>query len=359
MKKYMYKFILFSAALLMVSCSNETPKETLEISPAIQVSVREVKSHKKSPFLSVSGKIKATNSADISTRMMGYVDKVYVNVGDSVRKGQLLLAINSADLQAKKAQADAQIAQATTGFKNAEKNYSRFKSLYATTSVTQKEMDDMTAKYQMANAGLEAAKQLKNEVLAQLNYSNITAPFEGVITNKNIEVGAMANPGVPFMTLENSNNFEVMARVPETEIANIQQGITVKVLVKSANKVVPGIVSEISTSAKNTGGQYLVKITLQKTDATILSGMFATVQFPQEKELKTAMVLIPLQAIITKGQLSGVYTVGQHHTAILRWLRLGRTFDDQVEVLSGLSAEESYIIAAQGKLFNGAKISVQ
>ena len=71
------------------------------------------------------------------------------------------------------------------------------------------------------------------------------------------------------------------------------------------------------------------------------------------------MVLIPTDAIVTNGQLSGVYTVSQTNTALLRWLRLGRTFGNQVEVLSGLNSNEAYIISADGKLYNGLKISVQ
>lgn len=169
----------------------------------------------------------------------------------------------------------------------------------------------------------------------------------------------MANPGVPLISMETPGNFEVMAMVPETEIAQIETGITVDVLVKAINQTLKGKVTEVSTSAKNTGGQYLVKIDLEKTDANILSGMFTTVQFPVERKAATAMVLIPKEAIVTNGQLSGVYTVSQSNTAILRWLRLGRTFGDQVEVLSGLSSDEAYIVSAEGKLFNGAKISVQ
>ena len=120
-----------------------------------------------------------------------------------------------------------------------------------------------------------------------------------------------------------------------------------------------GKVSEVSTSSKNTGGQYLVKIYLDKTDANILSGMFTTVQFPIERKAKSELVLIPTEAIVTNGQLSGIYTVSQSNTALLRWLRLGRTFGNQIEVLSGLNSDEAYIVSAEGKLFNGAKITIQ
>ena len=87
--------------------------------------------------------------------------------------------------------------------------------------------------------------------------------------------------------------------------------------------------------------------------------MFVTVQFPIEKQQKTEIILIPKEALVTKGQLYGVYTVSESNTALLRWLRIGRTYGNQVEVLSGLSSDESYIISADGKLYNGAKVSIQ
>ncbi|WP_298499678.1 efflux RND transporter periplasmic adaptor subunit [uncultured Algibacter sp.] len=357
--KNIYTILTVTVALLLASCGGDSKKSIEDNVPAITVKVNQVEANGNNPFLSVSGKIQATNSADLSTRMMGYVNNVHVNVGDKVRKGQLLVSINNTDLQAKKAQINAGITEATAAFNSAKKDYNRFKNLFADNSASQKEMDDMTANFEMAKARLEAAKQMKNEINAQFTYSNITAPFNGTITSKNVKIGDMANPGMPLISIETPGHFEVIAMVPETEISTIKKGTTVNVLVKSINKTLKGKVTEVSTSAKNTGGQYLAKINLNKTDTNILSGMFATVQFPIERKATTSMILIPTDAIVTNGQLSGIYTVSQSNTALLRWIRLGKVFENQVEVLSGLNADEAYIVSAEGKLFNGAKISIQ
>lgn len=357
--KNIYTILTVTIALALASCGSDDKKAVADQSPAINVTVNEVATNTNSPFLSVSGKIQASNSADLSTRMMGYVTDVHVNVGDEVQKGQLLVSINNTDLQAKRAQVEAGIREATAAFNNAQKDYNRFQNLLADNSASQKEMDDITAYFEMSKARLESAKQMKNEVNAQLDYSNITAPFSGTITSKSVKTGDMANPGMPLIGIEKPENFEVIAMVPETEISEIKTGTTVNVLVKSINETLKGKVTEVSTSAKHTGGQYLVKINLDKTETTILSGMFVTVQFPVEKQSKTELILIPTNAIVTNGQLSGVYTVSQTNTALLRWLRLGRTFGDQVEVLSGLNSDEAYIVSAEGKLFNGAKITIQ
>ena len=357
--KKSYTILTISFALLLASCGSEDKKAVVDNSSAITVKTNKVVESNKGPLLAVSGKIQATNAADLSTRMMGYVNKVYVNVGDQVRSGQLLVAINNTDLQAKKAQVNAGITEATAAFNNAQKDYNRFKNLFSENSASQKEMDDMTANYEMAKARLEAANQMKNEVNAQFAYSNITAPFSGVVTSKSVEVGDMANPGQPLISIEAPGKFKVIAMVPESEISQIKVGTPVQVDVKSIGKTISGKVTEASSSARHTGGQYLVEVALDKTNVDILSGMFTTVNFPIEKATTNEMVLLPKDILVNNGQLSGVYTISDNNTAILRWLRLGKTYGDQVEVLSGLSPEETYIISADGKLFNGAKISIQ
>ena len=351
--------VTFLATAFLASCGSEDKKTVTDNSLVISVMVSQVANDINNPFLAVSGKIQSEKSAALSTRIMGFVTNTPVNVGDKVSKGQLLIAINNSDLQAKKAQVNASILEATAAFKNAEKDYNRFKNLFADKSASQKEFDDITAYYQMAKARLEAANQMKNEINSQFAYTNITAPFGGVITAKMIEKGDMANPGQPLISIETTGNFEVIAMVPESEISSIKQGISVDVTIKSINKTVKGIVKEVSSSSKNTGGQYLVKIGLDKSTAPILSGMFATIQLPIEKNSTSQSTLIPMDVIVSNGQLSGVYTVSQSNTAILRWLTLGKTYGNQVEVLSGLNSDESYIVSANGKLFNGAKVSIQ
>ncbi|MGB8703459.1 MAG: efflux RND transporter periplasmic adaptor subunit [Gillisia sp.] len=352
-------FTLLVFTLLFISCGDKEPAKNEGLN-AIKVEVSKPSARDNGGFVTASGKIEAKNSAEISTRMMGYVTNVKIQVGQKVKKGQSLMSINNADLLAKKAQAEANISKATAAYKSAKKDYDRFVSLFAENSASQKELDDMTAHMEMAKAELEGAKQMRNEVMAQFSYSNITAPFSGIITNTFVKEGDMANPGQPLVSLEGTSKLQVSAMVSEGQISDIKEGMPAKVLIKSLNKEVEGKVSEVSLSAKNTGGQYLVKIDLDESDPSILSGMFVNVQFPIEKSAKTTptdLVLVPKSALVTRGQLTGIYTVGTGNVAILRWLRTGETIDGKVEVLSGLSADEQYIVSADGRLFNGAKVN--
>jgi len=293
--------------------------------------------------------------------MMGYVTSVKVKTGQKVSKGQLLATISSTDLQAKKAQAEAGVNQATAMYNSAKRDYDRFVVLFSQKSASQKEMDDMTTHFEMAKAGLETARQMKNEVMAQFSYTNITAPFSGTVTGTFVKEGDMANPGMPIVSVEGASKLQAVVMVSESEISNIKNGMTTNVNIKSLDKTIKGKVAEVSTSARNTGGQYIVKIDLDKTE-NVLSGMFVNAVFPIEKQAEQTqnnLVLIPQEIVITQGQLKGIYVVNDDNKAILRWLRLGKTYGNDIEVLSGLTSGEKYVLQADGRLFNGAKVSFQ
>lgn len=360
MKKLNFTALVVSAILLTSCGGNKTEEVVISKGPSIEVQVGSITSNDNQPFVTASGTVESENSANVSTRMMGYITKVHVKVGQRVSQGQLLVSINNTDLQAKKAQVEASILQAEAAYNSAKKDYERFVALFSQQSASQKELDDMTARYEMAKAGLEGAKQMKNEIQAQFAYSNITAPISGVITNTFVKEGDMANPGMPLVSVEGTGGYQVVARVSESDITSIKNGMKVKVLLKSKNAILDGKVTEVSLSATNTGGQYMVKINLDKTTTELLPGMYTTVQFPVDKKVnETDKTLIPISAVLTKGDLKGVYTVSQQNTAVLRWIRLGRTYGDQVEVLSGLNPEEKFILSADGKLFNGSPISIK
>ena len=358
MKKIIIPFI---ALIALVSCKKEAT-ETLPTEKPIVVKVSGISAGTNSSFVSASGKIEAENSANLSTRMMGFVTKLHVQVGQKVTTGQLIVSINNTDLQAKKAQVDASILQATAAYNNAKKDYDRFTNLFKQQSASQKELDDMTARYEMAKASLQGAKQMRNEVVAQFSYANITAPFSGVVTNTFVKEGDMANPGMPLVSIEGASKLQVTAMVSENDITAIRNGMLVDILVKSNATALKGKVTEVSASAKNTGGQYLVKINLEPTKAIVLSGMFVYVQFPTESKTPSSTnerMLVPESALVHQGQLTGIYTIGNGNVAILRWLRVGKKLGNQVEVLSGLSVKEQYVVSAEGKLYNGALVTVQ
>lgn len=358
MKKSIW-IIVIAALSYLSSCKD---KETQKNEKYILVKVQSTGSEIGNGFLSASGTIDAENSSNISTRMMGYITKLHVKTGQKVSSGQLLVSINSADMSAKKAQVDASIIQANAAFNNAKKDYERFKNLFNAQSASQKELDDITARYEMAKAGLEAAQAMRKEIQAQFSYLNLIAPFSGTITNTFAKEGDMANPGMPLLSIEGNGNLQVNVMVSENVISMVKQGMPVKILVKSLDNTIDGKVAEVSNSSKNTGGQYVVKINITNKLNELKSGMFVQVQFPiQTKDniLQSSQksVWIPESAIIEEGQLKGIYVVGAQKKAILRWIRLGKKSNNLVEVISGLTQGEYFITESSQKLYNGAKIA--
>ncbi len=359
MKNSIY-IILLSLLTTISSCTSKETEHKDKKQVSIPATIASVNTNTTQEFTSSTGKMAAVNSANISTRMMGFVNKINVKVGDKVKKGQLLIQINSSDINAKNAQVSAGIIEASAALKNTETNYHRYKVLFESNSASQKEMDDITAQYTMSKAQLVAAKARKNEVNALLSYTNIRAPFSGVITNSYVKKGDMARPGSPLISLEQGSKHEVNTMVSENIIGRISKNMKVDILLKSTNTIIKGWVSEISSSSINTGGQYLVKIQLETSKEHILSGMYASVQFPitSNNTIKKPL-LIPISALIKKGELVGVYTVNKNNIALLRWLRVGRTYGDHIQILAGLSEGETYVLWSQSPLTNGVKLQIK
>lgn len=361
MKRIIYTIVAIGS-ISIVSCSSNK-KETEKKETPILVTIGNSGGSSDMHNTSASGKLVAKNTVNISTRMMGYITGIKVEVGQRVSAGQLLVTINNTDIQAKGGQASAQIMQAQASYNIAKKDFERFTKLFEAQSASQKELDDMRTRYEMAKAGLDAAQMMKNEVNAQNRYASLTAPISGVVTAAYAKQGDMANPGMPILTIEAPSNLQAQVLASESQIQQIKSGQSVNVYLKSTNLQTKGTISEISYSSTNTGGQYLVKIDIAK-EPSMLPGMFVNVEFPNSNINTTsaaasASVTIPVSALVEQGQLKGIYTISENNTAILRWVKTGKTMGEQIEILSGLHANESYIVSAQGKLYNGAAVKVK
>jgi multidrug efflux pump subunit AcrA (membrane-fusion protein) len=130
--------------------------------------------------------------------------------------------------------------------------------------------------------------------------------------------------------------------------------------VKSSGKKMNGKISEISPSSQFTGGQFQIKVTVPATEsADLFSGMYVNVSIPLKNASHVQSLFIPASAIIHKDQLSGLYTISEDHTAQLRWLKVGKEYGSEIEILSGLNPGEQFITQSDGKLYGGAPVSVK
>ncbi|MBK8952650.1 MAG: efflux RND transporter periplasmic adaptor subunit [Chitinophagaceae bacterium] len=359
-KKYLTGAIAISGIVLLNACGSKSNQEkTTPVTP-VPVTIA-VPGGNVDGGIAVSGQVEAIQTANISTRMMGTITRIYVKVGDRVRKGQTLVSINSQDLTAKRAQTVAAISEAQANVNNAQKDYERFTNLYNKQSASAKELDNVTLQYNAAKARLEAATQMKNEVSAMMTYSNLTAPFDGVVTQRMADEGNMANPGMPLLTVEQNTQLQVSATVSESDISLLKKGQKAQVEVKAIGKSLECVVSEISPSSQFTGGQYQVKLNIPEKDkkelyAGMYVNVFIPVNRPEGKQENTNSILVPTASLIQNDQLTELYTISSNNTAILRLVRTGKTFGDKTEILSGLGQNEKFIEKAEGKLYNGVPV---
>ena len=354
--------------IFMSSCSeNVTTKEQNNDKPIV-VEISSNTNGAVANGLSFTGQVESAHSANVATRMMGYITKIYVKAGDRVQAGQLLFTINSSDIRAKQTQVDAMLKQAEAALHVAQKDFDRYTALYKQNSASAKELEQITLQYQSAKAGVEAAKGMQHEVSSQLAYANVVAPFNGIVTQKLADEGSLANPGMPILTIEQGGTLQITAMVPENDISQVKLGQEADVQIEAANKNFKTKLSQINPSSQFSGGQYIVKLAIPANELNaLMAGMYATVRISTTtNSIKsgvnidtTKLVMLPKKALVYRDQLVGVYTVSSEKTALLRWLRIGKELGDKVEVLSGITRNEPYIVKADGNLYNGAKLTIK
>lgn len=355
MNKITYTFgLLIFASSVLISCGKKTEETaSTEVGIAVEVSKPATELPKSLQF---KGKISSAKSTSIRTRGSSFVEEVDVKTGDKVKQGQLLIRLNNADLQAKKAQVEAQLQQVNAQLSNTQRDVDRYRNLREKQSISAKELENIELQLTSVQAQKQAMLQQLQEINSELKYFEIKAPFDGVITAKNVQKGDLANPQQAMLQLEGSGVFEMQVSVSERDILNFQQGDTAVVQLDNASVELKAIISEVSSSSATTGGQYRVKASiLSAANQALFSGMNASLKLTTDQASKG--IFVPQSAIIRRGELKGLYVISQQQTALLRWVRVGENNGEQVEVLSGLNANEQIITSATSKLYNGIKVS--
>ena len=357
MKKLPNVALVVLASSVFLSCVHEKEESNKKETP---ISVRVTTPLQVSgERISVSGQIESRGTAIISTRMMGFISSISVKPGDRVQKGQLLAAISNDDVKAKRAQAEAMVLEAEAALKDAEKDFNRFEKLYKQESASEKEFENALLRFNSIKAKGEAAHQMKNEANAMLEYTNLVAPFAGVITQKHINAGSMANPGMPILTMDEPGGFQIRAFVSESEVGKLKNGMDADVTIKSTERKFKARISEISPSSQFTGGQFQIKLTVPAIEnAGLFSGVYVNVSFDVKGDVKLQRMFVPASAIVHRDQLTGLYTVDDNQTAQLRWLKVGKIQGKDAEILSGLNPGEEFIVESDSRLYSGAPVSI-
>lgn len=332
------------AVLLLAGCGSKeepiTPVFMAAPQKTIQAAVVEAK-HASVPILvEVTGQVAPIFQAVLSSRIQGMIDKLLVREGTNVSKGQLLIRLDSRDLQADLARANAEV-------ENAKTHLDRMNQLYATDAVSKQEMENATRGYRVAEADRKAVE-------AQLSYTTVRAPFDGVITEKKVEAGELASPGQPLLKMEDPQRLRLEATVAEGDLKSVSGGDKIQVVIDALGaQALIGTVSQILPAGDPQTHTFMVKVDLPNI-AGLKTGMFG--RFFLDKGV-TQTILVPLAAVIARGELSSLYVVGTDRIARLRWVKLGRRYEKQVEILSGINEGERVVMDGSRGI-DGATVQV-
>lgn len=361
--------LLLAATLSVLGCSSR--KERVQHQPeVISLPLKAVAAAKLPNTFTVTGTVQASETAQLSAQMMGNITSILVREGDAVKRGQVLATIDSAQAMAglQRAQAAERAAQQEAAAAESERvladsTLHRYETLYQRKSISPQEFDEIKARSQSASARSNAAqanlaqsKAVVEQASTAFNYSKVRAPFDGLVTERRVDPGVLASPGMPILTMESAGRYRFLMSVDEKYISSLKLGESVPVSLDAIGATpMNGKVTQIVSSADPGTRTFLVKIDLPSSPV-LRSGLYGHATFTHgERDI----IAIDKSSVVSRGALKGVYVLANDKVASLRYVTTGEDVGNQVEILSGLSANEVIVLAPADREIAGKRVEVQ
>ena len=285
-----------------------------------------VKLENVAPRIDVIGTAASEEQIHLSARIPAYVKEVFVSAGSAVKKGETLVTLDNREIAEQMAAAGAQLKQAET-------EYQRAKQLLESKATTDQAFTAAESAYNSAKAQVERMRVM-------LSYAQIDSPIDGIVTDRRIEVGDLANPGQVLLTVYDSKRMRLEAPVPVRLIDKLALDQEVEVTLERPARVFKGRVTQIVSEIDPMSRTQLVKIRLDDTTGDILPGTFGQL-FVDDDARET--LLVPASAVYRSGQLEMVQVV-EKDRAVRRLVKSGPAAGDKVEILSGLRNGETVLV---------------
>jgi RND family efflux transporter MFP subunit len=359
--------LIILASVVGLGCSSEQQRVAAAVESVHNIPVIEAQQTDIPDLLEAVGTVRAEQTSELASQMMGNVVEIRVHEGDRVQRGQVLAVIDESQPRAALDRASAaemaaqqQLVSANSDLALAESTFKRYQSLYDRKSVSPQEFDEIKGRQQaalarrdMAQAGQVEAKAAVAQARASLDYTRIRAPFDGVVTTRKADAGALASPGLPIFTIEDVHRYQLEATINESDLHYVRMRQQVSVTIDALEgAALPGKVVQIIPAADPASRTFLVKIELP-SNTGLRSGLFGRAQF--SRGMRQAL-LIPASAVVHRGQLQGVFVLDQNQVAALRYITLGKPAGNNLEVLAGLKSGER-LVARPGELdLNGKRV---
>jgi RND family efflux transporter MFP subunit len=376
------KSILVFAVFLLAGCGKESHKSEFAAPPPVAVQTVTVQETEWPSIYEATGTVRARVSASVASKVMGYIRELHVKAGDTVSAGQLIATIDSRELEAGLQLARAAVEEARSGIAEADNavaaakaqlelatvTFRRIQDLYEKRSVSNQEFDEAKSRLHVSQAGHEMAIAKRRQMDAKVlqaeesaraaevtrSYTELRAPFSGIVTEKRAEQGDIATPGAPLLTIEGTGAYQLEAPVEEARLGTIQIGQPVSVLLEAFGRSIPARVTEITPAVDPASRSFVVKVLLPG-GVRLHSGLFGRARFTTSLRRTIA---VPAEAIAIVGQVRSVAVV-EDGVARMRLVSLGDRNGDMVEVLSGLSAGDRIVSPRPANLTDGGKVEVR
>lgn len=386
-----------AAVLFLLSSCSKKPDASQSAPMVREAKIETVKQAEVGDYYEAVGTVRAKDSSVIAARIMGNVVAVHAREGDRVRTGQLLIEIENRDagIQIEKAQArvretldsldevERSIRAAESAYAAAQANqtlarttFNRYQKLFDRHSVSPQEFDEVRAKNEVANAErdraermLQAERARRKQMAARIDqakadvanarlyagYSRLTSPINGIVVSKQTEIGSLASPGMPLLTIENNSHYQLEVSVEESQLSKISRNDAARVEIAALGDTqLTSSVEEIVPAADPSTRSYIVRLGLPDLAlGQMRSGLYGKAQFVTGERQALA---IPQEAISQRGQLVSVFVVDQSGVARLRLIKTGKRFGSLVEVLSGLDSGEQIVVNNVGSIQDGTRV---
>jgi RND family efflux transporter MFP subunit len=355
-KRYRWLWVmLLTASIIAVSgCgAQKTVPEQSQETKSVLVETEKAVTGNISSIATVTGKIAAQMEVSIIPKMGGKVAEVNFEVGDRVHTGDVLVRLDSTEIQAQLKQARAALAMAKANYENALANLERTKSLFEQGAVSQQQLE--AAQTMVATGSPDSAAAAVQLMEAQLANTIIKSPAEGIVASRSVEVGEMAGQ-MPVMTIVGIDKVKVQTNVTEGEVNKLKVGQKVTVIVSAVGEEpFTGTIATISPAADSLSSTFPISIEISNSEHKLKPGMFAEAKLVLET--KEGVLVLPKQAVIDSGDKKYVYVV-KDNKAIQTEITTGIEDDERVEIVSGLQAGDMIVLSGQNKLQNETPVTV-
>ena len=393
MKRYLSLLCVAASALLLASC-NTRVEGSAAVKQAVNVAVQPVTRGNIAQTLTVASAFRAFQEIEVHAKVAGYVKKIYVDVGDRVKTGQLLTVLEVPELEDEIQQNDAEVKRDEEEINRAKAEITRAQAAYEAahlastrlngvlkarpTLVAQQDVDDATGRDRVAeaqvataqaslaaaNEQLDAAKAARSKTATLVAYSQITAPFSGVITHRYADTGAMIQAGtssqsqaMPVVTLSENSRLRLVIPVPESAVARIHVGGPVDLAVDALHKTIVGKVSRFSDRLDTDTRTMHVEVDVDNPNLEIVPGMYAIASIVLDSA--NDVVLAPIDAVDRGDDGAQALVVNANHQIEARKLKLGIESGDKVEVLSGLAPGDLAVVGSRAQLKPGMQVNTK